>query len=144
MAGENRNGAITLDFGDGSHVFRLAFGELEELQEKTGIGPLLLRQRMVAGEWFVGHVRETIRLGLIGGGMEAIAALTLVRRYADERPDWIANAVIASLILLAALAGSPEEEPGKGDAPEDKIEASISPTDALPSENSTQPPEPSE
>lgn len=144
MAGENRNGVVETDFGDGSHRFRLALGELEELQEKTGIGPFLLWQRLLNGEWRIADVRETLRLGLIGGGMEPVAALNLIRRYADARQDWLAHSVLAQAIVLAAIAGAPEEVPGKSGGPEATTEASISPTDALPSVDGTQPREPSD
>ncbi len=62
MAGENRNAAVDLDFGDGPHRFRLAMGELEELQEKTGVGPFALMHRLISGEWKVADVREPLRL----------------------------------------------------------------------------------
>lgn len=142
MAGENRNGVVDLDFGDGTHRFRLALGELEELQEKTGIGPFLLWQRLLHGEWRTADVRETLRLGLIGGGMEPVAALNLIRRYVDARQDWLALSVVAQTIVLAAIAGAPEEAPGKSEGPEVMTEASNFPTGALPSADGTQPPVP--
>jgi hypothetical protein len=138
MAGENRNGVADLDFGDGAQRFRLAMGELEELQEKTGAGPFKVAQRLMTGDWLVADVRETIRLGLIGGGLHPLQALGLVRRYVDERPHWLANAAIAQIVLSAALAGAPEEEPGKEGAPEATNEASSFPTAASPSAHSTE------
>lgn len=144
MAGENRNGVVSFEFGDGEHHFRLAFGELEELQEKTGVGPFVLLQRLINGEWRVGDVRETLRVGLIGAGMEPLAALALVRRYVDERSDWIDNAVRARRTVWAALVGAPEELPGKESAQEATTEASISPTAASPSAPGTEPQEPSD
>lgn len=143
MSAENRNGAVDLDFGDASHVFRLALGELEELQEKTGVGPFVLLNRLINGDWRLADVRETLRIGLVGGGMEPIAALNLVRRYVDRRAAWLANSSLARLVMLAALAGAPEEEPGKDGAPKAETEASPSRADALPSESSTAQPEPS-
>lgn len=133
MAGENRNGVVELDFGDGTHRFRLPIGQLEELQEKTGVGPFKLLQRLLNGEWHVADVREPIRLGLIGGGMEPLAALTLVRRYIDDRHDWLPQSITARLIVMAAISGAPEEEPGKDDASEDETGAPFSQTDDLPS-----------
>jgi hypothetical protein len=140
MAGENRNGVVEMDFGDGTHRFRLAMGELEELQEKTGVGPFALFNRLSAGDWSPADVREPLRLGLIGGGMEPIAALALVRRYVVERSAWIHYAGLARIVVLAAISGAPEEIPGKGDAPEAVTEASNSPADASPSAPSTEPP----
>lgn len=137
MAAENRNGAVALDFADGAHHFRLGMGELEELQEKTGVGPFRLTERLMSGDWYVADVRETIRLGLIGGGLDPLKALGIVRNYVDGRPQWVRNALLAHVILSQALAGAPEEEPGKDDAPEAASEAPSSPMDASPSALST-------
>lgn len=139
MAGENRNGAITVDFADGPHIFRLGMAELEELQEKTSVGPFVLLQRLIKNEWRLVDVREAIRLGLIGGGMGAIAALSLVKRYVIERPDWYQNAALAQIIVGAAILGAPEEAPGKEPAPEAVNEALSSQTGASPSESFTPP-----
>lgn len=108
MAG-SRTAKIDLDWADGHHDFRLAIGELEELQEKTSVGPPVVLRRLHGGEWFVADVRETIRLGLVGGGMKATEALVLVRRYVDERPDWLNNALLARVIIEAALVGVADE-----------------------------------
>lgn len=141
MAGENRNAAVDLEFGDGTHRFRLAMGELEELQEKTDIGPFALLNRLISGEWRVGDVSETLRIGLVGGGMKPPAALALVRRYVHEVPDWLGNASLARLVIMAALAGAPEEQPlKKGRAPRAAKKASNSRTAASPSAPSTPPP----
>lgn len=144
MAGENRNAAVDLDFGDGPHRFRLAMGELEELQEKTGVGPFALMHRLISGDWKVADVREPLRLGLVGGGMKPEEALQLVRRYVDRRDAWIHYAGVAKLIVMAAISGAPEELPGKGDASETETEGSSFQTDASSSAPITEPPLPAE
>ena len=121
MAGERRNGAITADFGDGAYVFRLPLGQLEELQETTGFGPFKLAQRLLQGEWAPKDVMETLRLGLIGGGAKSMDALRLVRNYAAEEAYWLDNVDLAQRVIWAALAGAPEEMPGKGSAPESEV-----------------------
>lgn len=142
MSGENRNGRIELDFADGTYGFRLAIGELEELQEKTAVGPYVLLQRLASGAWSASDVRETIRIGLIGGGADPIIALNLVRRYVDQATSWLRNATVAQAIVSVALSGAPEEEPGKGDSPGAEMEAQNSQTDALLSANYTELPAP--
>lgn len=142
MAFENRNGLVEFDFADGAYGFRLAVGELEELQEKTGCGPYTLLRRLLANDWRLEDVRETIRLGLIGGGVKPTDALNLIRRYIDQRSDWLNNAMLAQAIVSAALIGAPEEVPGKSENPEAETEAQNFPTDALPSESFTEPQEP--
>lgn len=138
MSGENRNAAVDVDFGGGTFRFRLAMGELEELQEATGVGPYRCLQRLLGGEWHVQDVRDTIRLGLIGGGASPPDALSLTRRYVEERPDWIRNASVAISVLSAALAGAPEEQPSKkGGAPKARRRASSSRKGGSPSVRST-------
>lgn len=109
----SRNGHIEFTWGDGEYKFRLALAQLEELQEKTDAGPLYLLQRIQRGEWRVRDLRETIRLGLIGGGLEPDKATVLVKRYFDDRP-LVEGVKPALAILTAAIVGAPDgEKPGK-------------------------------
>lgn len=112
----SRRAEIAFDWADGTYVFRLAYGQIAELQEKTGCGPQVLLQRVIDGTWKVEDLRETIRIGLIGGGVDPLKALDLVRRYVEQRP--FAESVLpARAIIGAALFGVEGEEwPGK-DAP---------------------------
>lgn len=116
----SRDASLEADFGDGGHQFRLAIGELREMEEKRDAGSPLILRRLLSGEWRVDDVREVIRLGLIGGGMPALEALKLVRRYVDDIPAWTENAMLAGAILGAALMGVEDEEPGKPQAGEAK------------------------
>lgn len=112
----SRDASISLDWADGHHTFRLPIGQLRELQEKTGVGPLRLLHRLMDGSWMVDDAREIMRLGLIGGGMEPAQALRLVQRYVDARPLVEAQAP-AMLVLGAALHGTDQEgHPGKEEA----------------------------
>lgn len=112
----SRDASIDFDWADDHYTFRLALGQLRELQEKTGVGPLALLNRLNDGTWQVDDPREVLRCGLIGAGMEPLPALSLVRRYVDERPR-MEGVKPAYLILAAALFGTDEEElPGKTEA----------------------------
>jgi len=62
-------GRVAFPFGDGAYLFRLDFGGVRELQRLTDAGPLVLHRRLLHGQWMMDDVRETIRLGLIGGGL---------------------------------------------------------------------------
>lgn len=126
--------SIALKWADGDHVFRLPIGQLRELQEKTGIGPNELLSRLASGTWRIDDIRETIRLGLIGGGKPPISALALCERYVDARP-WLENAPYARSILLAALVGVPDDPAGKAEA----VEENNPMTDELASPPSTEP-----
>jgi Phage tail tube protein, GTA-gp10 len=108
-----RNAEITFAWADGTYTFRLAYGELAELQEKSGVGPQLLLSRLIDGSWRVADAYDTIRLGLIGGGKSPVDAMKLCERYVRERP-LIESLTPAKAILLAALSGVEGEEwPGK-------------------------------
>lgn len=113
----SRDAKATLTWGDGEYVFRLPIGQLEELQEKCDAGPPLIYQRLSSQTWHVHDVRETIRLGLIGGGLKPPQALKLVKRYVDEQP-LIDNVLIARAVLHASLFGVEDEQPGKSEAAE--------------------------
>jgi hypothetical protein len=114
-----RDGRIELDFGDGRYPFRLAWAQLISLQEKTDAGPFMLQQRLLKGDWRVQDIAETIRWGLIGGGMVPLEATKLVRLFVETRP-LLESLPVAMGIIAAALIGSPEEgtlgEAGGGEA----------------------------
>ena len=113
------NGSITLTWGDGEHEFRLAIGQLLELQEKCDAGPAEIASRLHEGRWRINDVSETIRLGLIGGGKKPGEAFTLVKRYVHDRP-WLENVMFAQAILMTALVGDPKDPVGKEQAAEDQ------------------------
>lgn len=112
----SRDAKITLDWADGTHDFRLAWRQLVELQEKCDAGPNVVLQRLYDGTWKVQDILETIRVGLIGGGMKPADALRLVRIYVEERPP-LENVLVAQAILGAGLMGAPDEALGKQVAP---------------------------
>jgi Phage tail tube protein, GTA-gp10 len=111
----SRDATVTFDWADGTHSFRLAWGQLGELQEKCDAGPYIVLQRLHSGAWRIEDISNIIRLGLIGGKMEPAAALKLVRAYVEARPP-MENLVPAQVILSAALMGAPEEAVGERDA----------------------------
>lgn len=126
----SRDAKTTLDWGDSTYTFRLGIGELEEHDEKIAegrpvgypSGPLAVLSRLWEGTWKVADVRETIRLGLVGGGAPAPQALKLVRRYVDEAP-LLPNVGLAVLILSEALgieAKDREEPAGKPEPAEQR------------------------
>lgn len=127
----SRSADVTLAWADGEYKFRLAIGQLRELQEKCDAGPQTILTRLAAGSWRVDDIRETIRLGLIGGGLKPSEALTLVQRYVDDRP--LGESVqTAQAIVLVAVFGAPDE-PTPGKAAAAKAEA----TESSPSPPST-------
>jgi len=82
----------------------------------------------LSDQWLLDDVRETIRLGLIGGGMPASAALALVQRYVDPVP-LLENVPAARAIVQVLLVGAPDgEQPGKKKAAKVKKPAPSSQT----------------
>lgn len=113
----SRDASVTLDWGDDTYTFRLGYGELMQLQESTDAGPLWVLNRMMQPTpenrgWRVQDIAQTIRLGLIGGGMEPAKALRMVRTYVEARPP-VENLLFAQAVLMAALMGAADEETQK-------------------------------
>jgi hypothetical protein len=105
----SRSARVTLEWPDKERTFRLRIGELVELQEKCDAGPMAILSRLAEGQWRVHDIRETIRLGLLGGGAPPSEALRLIKLHVDDRP--LTEAIhVAQAILLAAVIGV-EDEP---------------------------------
>lgn len=110
----SRAAEVSLKWADGTYLFRLRIGQLRELQEKCDAGPLALLRRFEQESYRIDDLRETIRLGLIGGGLPPLEAMKLVERYVDDRP-LAENSGHARIVLMAAVIGMPDQEksPGK-------------------------------
>lgn len=125
---------VELVWGDGLTRFALHIGQLRELQSKCGAGPQRILQRLASLDWLVDDIRETIRLGLIGGGKTPSEAHALAVRYFDERPP-LESRPAAQVILMQALVGVPEDVVS-GKATAEKAKSQI-PTEGSPSPPST-------
>jgi hypothetical protein len=98
-------GEITLPWADGDYAFRLGFRQIGEFEEKFDGSFLAYCQRLAGGDAKFNEIREIIRLGLIGGGMEPAKALSLVKGYVEERPP-SESLAIAILIARSGAFGS--------------------------------------
>lgn len=103
---------VVIEWPGGEHQFQLRLGELSQLQEKTDCGPEFLLRKLQAGQWLAVELREILRLGLIGGGMDHVSALKAVTRALDAAP-LMTFKVPALTVLIAALYGPPDDEAGK-------------------------------
>ena len=97
-----------MSWADGKYTFRLGWGELALLQEKTDCGPLYLMERLAGKHWRLADISHSIRLGLIGGGLDPAAALNLVEAYVEKRPP-MENVMMAFAIVAAGVQGAPDE-----------------------------------
>lgn len=144
----SRDASVTITWADGDYKFRLGIGQIRELQEKCDAGPGhmagILAQGMY-GPWRVDYIREPLRLGLIGGGMEPAKVVPLIKRYVDERP-WAENIQPALAVLLASVVGVPDEQLGKseaaseaGEQPNSPVESTLLPPSTVPAPSSDLP-----
>lgn len=135
-----RHAEVTQPWADGDYPFRLGLKELVEHDEACNAGPAYVARALIDGTWRIKHVRETIRLGLIGGGMAPSKALVLTKRYVDERP--LRESIpLAIAILMAVLTGPEDDAIPKAPAAEE--ETSHSRADVFPSPPSMETPRPS-
>lgn len=156
----SRDGAITLDWADGTYPFRFGLAEWEMLQEATDCGPwyleallfgtaIMLQKPEAVKDLQPRYLGEIIRCGLIGGGMSPKDALAKVRLYVHARPPGESLAP-ALAVLRAGLDGAPDEPPDdqKKSDPDDADEneslfpeaSSDSPTSMPGAESSASPP----
>lgn len=101
----------TLFFGDGEYNFKLTIQGLSALQSKAQSGIGQIYARVLAGAYYDHDLIETVRHGLIGGGMNPKGANDLIRDYGEQMPldEWHR---LASDILSAAMHGYKSEEDG--------------------------------
>jgi hypothetical protein len=132
------NGTIVLNFAGQERAFNLALlGVALEHQELCDAGPQAVLNRILAGNWRIQDLRETVRLGLIGAGMKPNEAMVLVRRWVDNKP-WAETVPYARLIMMAAIVGVAGDDVGKAPADRAQNEAGLSSeTDALSDPQST-------
>lgn len=106
----SRDGSIDVMFPDGEEYHcRLAWGQIIKLQEARNAGPFLIYMRLHGADWMAEDVREVIRLGLIGGGMEMGQAKKIVIDLVENLP-LIRSLPVAQAIMKAAVVGPPDEE----------------------------------
>jgi hypothetical protein len=107
------NGTVVLNFAGADRAFNLAVISVAlEHQDLCDAGPNQVLNRLLAGTWRIQDLRETIRLGLVGGGMKANEALVLVRRHVDGKP-WGETVPLARTIMMAAIVGVKDDDVGK-------------------------------
>lgn len=128
---------VTLEWADAEYLFALKAKQVEELEHLCGEGIGRICARVFNKvDYTYKHLRETIRLGLIGGGMDAVRAKRLVETYVDGRPiapfkrdadgkitnetDPMSTLLVASAVLQAVHFGWENLPPaisGEADGP---------------------------
>lgn len=99
-------------FGDAEHTFDLGKPEIvRELETVTGVGIGALCDRVLDSRQFAhADLEHTIRLGLVGGGMNPKVAAGLVANYLPHHP-LVELQLVAFGVLGALWFGNPEPAP---------------------------------
>lgn len=111
--------AKEITWAGGEHAFDLKIEHLRALQDRCDAGPEWILNRLATKQWHVNDVVDTIRLGLEGGGVEKAEARKIVQRYVEDRPLTL-SVLTAQAVLMLALYGDPDDQPGEADAGEEK------------------------
>lgn len=91
-----------------------------DLEEACGGKPFgEIFRRVATGQFFASEPYHTIRLALIGGGLDVLQAKTLMTDHFEQSP-YMENAVLAQDILSAVMTGVEidDDDDQDGDAPE--------------------------
>lgn len=106
------NGTLVLDWAGGEDAFCLAkVGLILDLEDKCKAGIGVIAARLESGAYYLNDVRETIRLGLIGGGKSPDQAMAAVRNHVDGTPLGHCQ-IVAYEIVKAVLIGVPHDPVG--------------------------------
>lgn len=127
---ETRKAEIALEWADGEYLFALKAKQIEELQAvcKAGFGTIY--KRVMDGNWYYEDIHNTIRLGLIGGGMGAVEAKRITTMYTEGVPllhGPNSPLLVAQSIMGASIMGISTLPPGET-RPETKMASSTSAT----------------
>lgn len=108
---ERLSSEVELTWADGDYTFALKARQIEELEHLCDEGIARICMRVFSKTDFkLKHIRETIRLGLIGGGTPPVDAARLVKTYVDDCPidppaDPSSPFKTAAAVLQAAYFG---------------------------------------
>jgi len=102
--------SLKREFAGAEQVFSLDFGAVMDLEEACGKTPIgVIYKRVVGFDFRAKDIFEILRLGLIGGGIEAAEARRLVQERLDAAP-LAPLAELACSVLLNMMDGAPESE----------------------------------
>lgn len=106
----SRDATISLVFAGDERPFRLGYDNLLALQDACNAGYMEIYNRLASGNARAQDVFETIRLGLIGKGVDP----KIAKRLVEENIFPIAEpALVAQAILATAIVGDPREKVGE-------------------------------
>ena len=107
---------VRRSFAGQPRKFELRIDEIGELETLRSAGIAAIFWRLCNAQFYHGDVRETVRLGLIGGGMGDADATALIGAAMDRKPigEFLQ---LAADILSALINGCAEDDaPKKAEA----------------------------
>lgn len=129
------NGTRTIIWAGGEDVFCLSkVSHILDLEFKCNAGIGVIAARLQTGAYGINDVRETIRLGLIGGGASPEKAMNAVKNHVDANP--LSHSVLVAYnVIEAVIFGVPDDPVGRDEdagkaMPEAQETGSITTTDA--------------
>ena len=112
-------GPFRAPFGDQEEqTFKLGYEQLAELESLRDAGAVRLLRRLLSDDCKSDDILETIRLGLIGGGMTDVEALRTVRKFIkdDTQNRDEQRQVAAGIISATIFPDEGGEQPEKSQA----------------------------
>jgi Phage tail tube protein, GTA-gp10 len=101
----SRSATVRFELWGEERTFCLTNRQLELLQEKCDAGPQWIEAVVAGGMAKDFWITETLRRGLVGGGLDEKTAERLIRLYP------LADMVLPALtVLRAAIVGAPDEQ----------------------------------
>jgi hypothetical protein len=106
---------VILDWGGGKHAFCLRIKQIGDLQKACNAGLGMIFNRLMTNMFYIEDITETIRFGLIGGGMPPVKAAEMISTFVDGQPidrdsDPSSPLKIAKAVIASAYFGLTEEE----------------------------------
>ncbi|MEQ8292484.1 MAG: gene transfer agent family protein [Roseovarius sp.] len=118
---------VIAEWAGKERLFRLTLGDVFDLEEACGkeaIGAIF--KRVSSGNFRTNDLYHTIRIALIGGGMNMIEAKQLMETHFQRTP-YIHNAGVAGDILVALMVGvEPTNGSGSEHVPQPLVFSEIS------------------
>jgi hypothetical protein len=100
---------IRRPFAGRERAFDLRIGEIQALERACQCGIFGLLLRLGAHQAYAADIRETIRLGLVGGGETDAASTVLIMQEIDGRP-LSEHLPLAAEIIKSTIDGLPKPE----------------------------------
>ena len=99
----NLRAEVTTEWAGEERTFRLTVQQILELEQRCSAPVALVYNRVQRGEYSIEDVRQTVRLGLIGGGASPADAARLMSGYGYPARPLAELWALARVVLHAAM-----------------------------------------